>query len=176
MRKRKPEENQGISAFARGARRRGPRRAGTRPSPTTALRMREMMADVAEFKAARLRKNREYEGLVKEKEIRGMDKVKWAPNAQNRATTCWRASTRPRLTCQNARHRRFDGAVRARGQPPAAEPRRVDAGLGLEPAADGRLEPPNSRGDNAHPRAPRVRAANFAATLRAGVDSQGAFR
>ncbi|KAH8064382.1 hypothetical protein JL722_1247 [Aureococcus anophagefferens] len=86
MRKRKPEENQGISAFARGARGgEGLVRRDETVADDRGFGMREMMADVAEFKAARLRKNREYEGLVKEKEIRGMDKVKWAPNAQNRA-------------------------------------------------------------------------------------------
>ncbi|KAH8083898.1 hypothetical protein JL720_8139 [Aureococcus anophagefferens] len=138
-----------------------------------------MMADVAEFKAARLRKNREYEGLVKEKEIRGMDKVKWAPNAQNRALDDLLEADKaapdvPKtpdigdLTAPSARAGNLRPPSRGASTP----------GSGSSRPPTGGSSRPNSRGDNARIRELRKasRAANFAATLRAGVDSQGAFR
>ena len=181
MRKRKPEENQGISAFARGARGgEGLVRRDETVADDRGFGMREMMADVAEFKAARLRKNREYEGLVKEKEIRGMDKVKWAPNAQNRALDDLlesfdkAAPDVPKtpdigdLTAPSARAGNLRPPSRGASTP----------GSGSSRPPTGGSSRPNSRGDNARIRELRKasRAANFAATLRAGVDSQGAFR
>ena len=181
MRKRKPEENQGISAFARGARGgEGLVRRDETVADDRGFGMREMMADVAEFKAARLRKNREYEGRVKEKEIRGMDKVKWAPNAQNRALDDLlesfdkAAPDVPKtpdigdLTAPSARAGNLRPPSRGASTP----------GSGSSRPPTGGSSRPNSRGDNARIRELRKasRAANFAATLRAGVDSQGAFR